>query len=73
MSEFVTKSVKEEQKLETRAEVKRLAGLTIFVIVVTVLALLFLVAVHAQDKYSLISPSGIAFSDFRGYTSRGVI
>ncbi|MGB8521363.1 MAG: cytochrome P460 family protein, partial [Candidatus Acidiferrales bacterium] len=22
---------------------------------------------HAQDKYSLKSPSGIAFSDFRGY------
>jgi hypothetical protein len=22
---------------------------------------------HAQDKYSLISPGGIAFSDFRGY------
>ncbi len=21
----------------------------------------------AQDKYSLVSPSGIAFSDFRGY------
>ena len=24
-------------------------------------------AVYAQDKYSLTSPSGIAFSDFRGY------
>lgn len=24
-------------------------------------------AVYAQDKYSLISPSGIAFSDFKGY------
>ena len=23
-------------------------------------------AVYAQDKYSLTSPSGIAFSDFRG-------
>ena len=23
--------------------------------------------VYAQDKYSLESPSGIAFSDFRGY------
>jgi len=78
MSEFVEKSVKqerEEQKFETGAEVKRLAGLTIFVIVATVLAVLFAVAVHAedegpvnaQDKYSLISPGGIAFSDFRGY------
>jgi len=65
----------EKQKLDTRAEVKRLTGLTIFVIVVTVLAVLVAVAVYAQDKqppnaqdkYSLQSPSGIAFSDFRGY------
>ena len=78
MSESVGQSQKqerEEQKFETRAEVKRLAGLTILVIVVTVLAVLVAVAVHAQDKgsmnarekYSLISPGGIAFSDFRGY------
>jgi hypothetical protein len=78
MSESVGKPVKEEreeQKFETRAEVKRLIGLTIFVMVVTVLAVLVAVAVHAQDngpmnaqdKYSLKSPSGIAFSDFRGY------
>jgi hypothetical protein len=65
----------EEQKFDTRAEVKRLTGLTIFVIVVTLLAVLVAVAVHAQDKgpmnaqdkYSLISPGGIALSDFRGY------
>jgi hypothetical protein len=78
MSEFVTKSAtqeQEEQKRNTFAEVKRLTGLTIFVIVVTALALLVAVAVfaqdkespNAQDKYSLKSPSGIAFSDFRGY------
>ena len=78
MSESVAKSVKqerEEQKFEVRAEVKRLSGLTIFVIVVTVLATIVAVALYAQDekpsgvqdKYSLMSPSGIAFSDFRGY------
>ena len=77
MPDFVTKSAmreREEQKLSTRAEVKRLTGLTIFVVVVTVLAVLVAVAVYAQDnganaqdKYSLKSPSGIAFSDFRGY------
>jgi hypothetical protein len=78
MSESARESVnqeREEQRLETRAEVKRLVGLTIFVIVVTVLAVLVGVAVHAQDKqsssaqdkYALKSPSGIAFSDFRGY------
>ncbi len=78
MSEFTRKSAtheQEEQKLDTRAEVKRLTGLTMFVIVVTVLAVLVAVAVYAQDKespnaqdkYSLKSPSGIAFSDYRGY------
>jgi hypothetical protein len=78
MSERETESMmaqQQEEKLETRAEVKRLVGLTIFVVVVTVLALLLLTALHAQDKdslnaqdkYSLVSPSGIAFSDFRGY------
>jgi hypothetical protein len=78
MPEFAGKSAaheQEEQKLDTRAEMKRLTGLTIFVILVTVLAVLVAVAVYAQDKeranaqdkYSLKSPSGIAFSDFRGY------
>jgi hypothetical protein len=70
MSEFSAKPVKQprdEERLETRGEVKRMTGLMIFIIVVTVLTLLFLVAVHAQDKYTLTSPGGIAFSDFRGY------
>ena len=31
------------------------------------LAVLIVTVVYAQDKYSLKSPSGIAFSDFRGY------
>src|SRR6476659_1447729 len=30
-------------------------------------------AVYAQDKYSLNSPSGIAFSDFRGYEDWAVV
>src|SRR3954471_937995 len=30
-------------------------------------------AVYAQDKYSLNSPSGIAFSDFRGYEDWSVV
>src|SRR5438552_15442620 len=29
--------------------------------------------VYAQDKYSLKSPSGIAFSDFRGYEDWSVV
>lgn len=38
-----------------------------------VLAGLGATAVHAQDKYSLQSPSGIAFSDFKGYEDWAVI
>ena len=38
-----------------------------------VLAVLVATAVYAQDKYSLKSPSGIAFSDFRGYEDWAVI
>ena len=38
-----------------------------------VLAVLSGTAVHAQDKYSLTSPGGIAFSDFRGYEDWAVV
>jgi hypothetical protein len=30
-------------------------------------------AVYAQDKYSLVSPGGIAFSDFKGYEDWAVV
>src|SRR3979409_1609368 len=30
-------------------------------------------AVYGQDKYSLTSPSGIAFSDFKGYEDWSVV
>ncbi len=69
MSKLVTKSVAQEQqkqKVETR-----IARSTIIATAVAVLAVLAAVALFAQsqnnDKYSLKSPSGIAFSDFRGY------
>jgi hypothetical protein len=77
MSGLVRKSVTQEreQKIETRAAVKRIAGFTILAIAIAALAVIIVVAAHAQspnkdkdkDKYSLISPGGIAFSDFRGY------
>jgi hypothetical protein len=80
MSELVTKSVaqkKQEQNAETRTSVKCMAGFTIVAIAATVLAVLGAAAVyaqdHAQDKYSLKSPSGIAFSDFRGYEDWSVV
>jgi len=74
MSEPVTKSVPEEQKeqrIKTRTAVKRIGGFTIVATAVAVLAVLGVVVLYAQsqdkDKYSLVSPGGIAFSDFRGY------
>ena len=42
-------------------------------IATAVLAILNCTFVHAQDKYSLKSPSGIAFSDFRGYEDWSVV
>jgi Cytochrome P460 len=38
-----------------------------------VLTVLGAMAVYAQDKYSLKSPSGIAFSDFKGYEDWAVV
>jgi len=80
MSEPVTESVtqeQKEQKKETRTAVERFAGFTIVATAVAVLALLGAAALFAQgkgeDKYSLKSPSGIAFSDFRGYEDWSVV
>jgi hypothetical protein len=74
MSELVTKSVPQEQqkqKIETRTVVKHIASFTMVVTTVAALAALGFTALFAQgqnkDKYSLISPGGIAFADFRGY------
>jgi cytochrome P460 len=73
MPELVTKSVtqeQQEQKIETHSAAERSAGFTI-VAVAVVLAVFGAAALLAQgkneDKYTLKSPSGIAFSDFRGY------
>jgi hypothetical protein len=53
--------------------VGRITGFTLVATAVTVLAVLVAAAVYAQDKYSLQSPSGIAFSDFRGYEDWAVV
>jgi len=82
MSELVTKSVaqeQQEQQIETRTAVGRIAGFTIVAMATAVLAVLGAAALFAQgqdknnDKYSLKSPSGIAFSDFRGYEDWAVV
>jgi cytochrome P460 len=74
MSEFVTKSVAQEQhaqKIETRTAAARIAGFALLALAMAALAVLGAAALFAQgqdkDKYSLVSPGGIAFSDFRGY------
>jgi hypothetical protein len=79
MADFVTNSVtqeQQEQKIETRTAVDRIAGFTVIATAVAALALL-VAAASAQgqdkDKYSLKSPSGIAFSDFRGYEDWSVV
>jgi hypothetical protein len=51
---------------------KRKSKLTV-AIVAAVLTALGATAIYAQDKYSLKSPSGIAFSDFRGYEDWAVV
>jgi hypothetical protein len=45
----------------------------IIVIIAVPLALLANTALYAQDKYSLKSPDGIAFSDFKGYEDWSVV
>lgn len=74
MFEFVTKSVAEEQqeqKIETSTAANRIAGITFVATALAALAVVGAAALFAQgsdkDKYSLKSPSGIAFSDFNGY------
>ena len=74
MSEFVAKSVAQEQqaqKIEIRTTVARIAGFALIATALAALAVLGAAALFAQgqgkDKYSLVSPGGIAFSDFKGY------
>jgi hypothetical protein len=63
-----------DRKLQTPTTVARVAS---FATIVAVLAILVATAVyaqvHADDKYSLKSPSGIAFSDFKGYEDWSVV
>jgi hypothetical protein len=67
----------QEQRIETRTALERTAGFTIVATAVAVLAVLGAVVLCAQsqdnDKYSLKSPSGVAFSDFKGYEDWAVI
>jgi hypothetical protein len=73
MPESTTKFATQEQqrqKMETRGPMKRFSAVAT---AVAALAVFIAAAVYAQDKYLLISPGGIAFSDFRGYEDWPVV
>jgi hypothetical protein len=82
MTETLAQKQKEqEHKTETRTAVERIAAFTIVARAVGVLAVLGAAVLFAQDqdkdkdkdKYSLKSPGGIAFSDFKGYEDWSVV
>lgn len=76
MPELVTKSAAQQQsgqQRETRPGAQRVAGFTVVVTAVAVFAVLVGAVVYAQDRYSLKSPGGIAFSDFEGYEDWAVV
>ena len=76
MSELLRKTAvreRQEQKIKARTAAERIVGFTIVATALAVLAVLVATAVYAQEKYSLKSPSGIAFSDFRGYEDWSVV
>jgi hypothetical protein len=66
----------QKQEIETRTAMNRIAAF-IIVAATALLAILGGAVLHAQGqnegKYSLISPGGIAFSDFRGYEDWSVV
>jgi hypothetical protein len=64
---------KHKQKTQTSTAAGRIAGFAIAAAAVAVLAAFVATAVYAQGKYSLTSPGGIAFSDFRGYEDWAVV
>jgi hypothetical protein len=79
MNELMTGSlaqVQQKQKIKTRITVKLIAAFTL-VAAAALLAIISGAVLHAQgqnqNKYSLISPGGIAFSDFRGYEDWSVV
>ena len=75
MTESPTRSAAKNQEHKTDAPtfMKRIAGITIVAAAVAALAVPLAKAVNADDKYSLKSPSGVAFSDFRGYEDWAVV
>jgi hypothetical protein len=75
MRGLLTRFVAQQQneKVEKRTSAKRIAVLTVVAAAVAVLAVPVDGAVNANDKYALKSPSGISFSDFKGYEDWAVV
>ncbi|WP_158787593.1 cytochrome P460 family protein [Granulicella sp. L46] len=68
MSKLVTKSAGQwNGTTASRSSLKQAKHFPAVTTVLGVLALFVATVVYAQSKYSLISPGGIAFSDFKGY------
>ncbi len=63
----------QEQNMQKRSFAMRIASLAMVATAVAVLAVPVVKAFQTQDKYSLKSPSGIPFSDFRGYEDWSVV
>jgi hypothetical protein len=62
------------RKQEIRIAAKRMASVLLWVALLTIFSGAALYAqAHGNDKYSLRSPGGIAFSDFRGYEDWSVV
>jgi hypothetical protein len=67
--------VEQDQEIKTRTGVRHIAALTL-IVAAALLAVLGGAILYAQshnEKYSLVSPDGIAFSDFRGYEDWSVV
>jgi hypothetical protein len=61
------------KKLGTLGALQRIRGFGTGAAAVAAVAVFVVTLVYAQEKYSLKSPSGIAFSDFRGYEDWAVV
>jgi hypothetical protein len=73
MGEFIAKE-QQEQKIKARSAVARIVAYAAGSAATVAFAVLIGAAVHAQqDKYALVSPGGIKFSDFRGYEDWSVV
>jgi hypothetical protein len=63
----------ESMSMQRRRVLKRTSGLVVGAMASAVFVFCGVMAIYGQDKYLLKSPSGIAFSDFKGYEDWAVV